>query len=275
MLEPSLRRAAGVPEAGRAPGPEPFPPAVLHPGGAGGAEPFLLQGRRRGDLGEETGPADPAGSAARGAALGGRRQQETPPERGAGGGEPGQPLLRPQQNQSGGGCGDQQRDHPQASLHQRGGAAGADHQTQQRRGRGRAPGAASPAWSHPGIPGRSPDTPKSHPGIPGRSPDTPKSHPGIPGRSPGIPNLITADMVKEGAAVIDVGLTRVQDPLTAQPRLVGDVDFEGVRKKASYITPVPGGVGPMTVAMLMKNTIIAAKKRHGALNGAGFSEGSL
>nr|XP_031362573.1 bifunctional methylenetetrahydrofolate dehydrogenase/cyclohydrolase, mitochondrial [Lonchura striata domestica] len=91
----------------------------------------------------------------------------------------------------------------------------------------------------------------------------------------GIPNLITADMVKEGAAVIDVGLTRVQDPLTAQPRLVGDVDFEGVRKKASYITPVPGGVGPMTVAMLMKNTIIAAKKRHGALNGAGFSEGSL
>ncbi|NXM15912.1 MTDC protein, partial [Ploceus nigricollis] len=75
-----------------------------------------------------------------------------------------------------------------------------------------------------------------------------------------IPNLITADMIKEGAAVIDVGITRVQDPLTAQPRLVGDVDFEGVRKKASYITPVPGGVGPMTVAMLMKNTIIAAKK---------------
>ncbi|NWV92811.1 MTDC protein, partial [Machaerirhynchus nigripectus] len=76
----------------------------------------------------------------------------------------------------------------------------------------------------------------------------------------GIPNLITADMIKEGAAVIDVGITRVQDPVTAKPRLVGDVDFEGVRKKASYITPVPGGVGPMTVAMLMKNTIIAAKK---------------
>ncbi|XP_038016273.1 bifunctional methylenetetrahydrofolate dehydrogenase/cyclohydrolase, mitochondrial [Motacilla alba alba] len=76
----------------------------------------------------------------------------------------------------------------------------------------------------------------------------------------GIPNLITADMIKEGAAVIDVGITRVRDPVTAQPRLVGDVDFEGVRKKASYITPVPGGVGPMTVAMLMKNTIIAAKK---------------
>ncbi|KAM8794580.1 bifunctional methylenetetrahydrofolate dehydrogenase/cyclohydrolase, mitochondrial [Eudromia elegans] len=76
----------------------------------------------------------------------------------------------------------------------------------------------------------------------------------------GIPNLITADMIKEGAAVIDVGITRVQDPVTAKPRLVGDVDFEGVKKKASYITPVPGGVGPMTVAMLMKNTIIAAKK---------------
>ncbi|NWS78097.1 MTDC protein, partial [Crotophaga sulcirostris] len=76
----------------------------------------------------------------------------------------------------------------------------------------------------------------------------------------GIPNLITADMIKEGAAVIDVGITRVQDPVTARSRLVGDVDFEGVKKKASYITPVPGGVGPMTVAMLMKNTIIAAKK---------------
>ncbi|KFV04379.1 hypothetical protein N339_09940, partial [Pterocles gutturalis] len=74
----------------------------------------------------------------------------------------------------------------------------------------------------------------------------------------GIPNLITADMIKEGAAVIDVGITRVQDPITAKPRLVGDVAW--VRKKASYITPVPGGVGPMTVAMLMKNTIIAAKK---------------
>ncbi|KAG6934422.1 methylenetetrahydrofolate dehydrogenase (NADP+ dependent) 2, methenyltetrahydrofolate cyclohydrolase [Chelydra serpentina] len=76
----------------------------------------------------------------------------------------------------------------------------------------------------------------------------------------GIPNLITADMIKEGAAVIDVGINRVQDPVTAKSKLVGDVDFEGVKKKASYITPVPGGVGPMTVAMLMKNTIIAAKK---------------
>ncbi|XP_011939817.1 PREDICTED: LOW QUALITY PROTEIN: bifunctional methylenetetrahydrofolate dehydrogenase/cyclohydrolase, mitochondrial [Cercocebus atys] len=76
----------------------------------------------------------------------------------------------------------------------------------------------------------------------------------------GIPNLITADMIKEGAAVIDVGINRVHDPVTAKPKLVGDVDFEGVRQKAGYITPVPGGVGPMTVAMLMKNTIIAAKK---------------
>ncbi|PNJ79325.1 MTHFD2 isoform 2 [Pongo abelii] len=76
----------------------------------------------------------------------------------------------------------------------------------------------------------------------------------------GIPNLITADMIKAGAAVIDVGINRVHDPITAKSKLVGDVDFEGVRQKAGYITPVPGGVGPMTVAMLMKNTIIAAKK---------------
>ncbi|CAL8251448.1 unnamed protein product [Boreogadus saida] len=75
----------------------------------------------------------------------------------------------------------------------------------------------------------------------------------------GIPNLITADMIKEGAAVIDVGINRVLDPETGKSRLVGDVDFEGVRQKASFITPVPGGVGPMTVAMLMKNTIKAAK----------------
>ncbi|XP_028922498.2 bifunctional methylenetetrahydrofolate dehydrogenase/cyclohydrolase, mitochondrial [Ornithorhynchus anatinus] len=76
----------------------------------------------------------------------------------------------------------------------------------------------------------------------------------------GIPNLITADMIKEGAAVIDVGINRINDPVTAKPKLVGDVDFEEVKKKASFITPVPGGVGPMTVAMLMKNTVIAAKK---------------
>ncbi|XP_061585184.1 bifunctional methylenetetrahydrofolate dehydrogenase/cyclohydrolase, mitochondrial [Cololabis saira] len=75
----------------------------------------------------------------------------------------------------------------------------------------------------------------------------------------GIPNLITADMIKEGAAVIDVGINRVQDPVTGKSKLVGDVDFEGVKQKAGFITPVPGGVGPMTVAMLMKNTMKAAK----------------
>nr|XP_040228692.2 bifunctional methylenetetrahydrofolate dehydrogenase/cyclohydrolase, mitochondrial isoform X1 [Anopheles coluzzii]XP_040228693.2 bifunctional methylenetetrahydrofolate dehydrogenase/cyclohydrolase, mitochondrial isoform X1 [Anopheles coluzzii] len=75
----------------------------------------------------------------------------------------------------------------------------------------------------------------------------------------GVPGLITSDMIKEGAAIIDVGITRITDPSTGKKKLVGDVDFEEVRKKAGLITPVPGGVGPMTVAMLMKNTIIAAK----------------
>ncbi|XP_034527578.1 probable bifunctional methylenetetrahydrofolate dehydrogenase/cyclohydrolase 2 isoform X2 [Ailuropoda melanoleuca] len=76
----------------------------------------------------------------------------------------------------------------------------------------------------------------------------------------GIPKLITSDMVKEGAAVIDVGINYVHDPVTGKTKLVGDVDFEAVKKKASFITPVPGGVGPMTVAMLLKNTLLAAKK---------------
>ncbi|XP_045329709.1 probable bifunctional methylenetetrahydrofolate dehydrogenase/cyclohydrolase 2 isoform X2 [Leopardus geoffroyi] len=76
----------------------------------------------------------------------------------------------------------------------------------------------------------------------------------------GIPKLITSDMVKEGAAVIDVGINYVHDPVTGKTKLVGDVDFEAVKKKASYITPVPGGVGPVTVAMLLKNTLLAAKK---------------
>ncbi|XP_018614823.1 probable bifunctional methylenetetrahydrofolate dehydrogenase/cyclohydrolase 2 isoform X3 [Scleropages formosus] len=78
-------------------------------------------------------------------------------------------------------------------------------------------------------------------------------------RPGGIPHLITADMVKEGAAVIDVGINRIEDPNTGKIRLIGDVDFEEVRKKAGFITPVPGGVGPMTVAMLMKNTVTAAR----------------
>ncbi|XP_047654207.1 bifunctional methylenetetrahydrofolate dehydrogenase/cyclohydrolase 2, mitochondrial isoform X8 [Phacochoerus africanus] len=79
-------------------------------------------------------------------------------------------------------------------------------------------------------------------------------------RPGGIPKLITSDMVKEGAAVIDVGINYVLDPVTGKTKLVGDVDFEAVKKKASFITPVPGGVGPMTVAMLLKNTLLAAKK---------------
>ncbi|XP_068127182.1 bifunctional methylenetetrahydrofolate dehydrogenase/cyclohydrolase 2, mitochondrial [Hyperolius riggenbachi] len=77
----------------------------------------------------------------------------------------------------------------------------------------------------------------------------------------GIPKLITADMIKEGAAVIDVGINHIDDPVTGKALIVGDVDMEGVKEKAGYITPVPGGVGPMTVVMLLKNTLTAAKKR--------------
>lgn len=77
----------------------------------------------------------------------------------------------------------------------------------------------------------------------------------------GQPHLIKAEMVKEGAVVIDVGINRIADETSEKGyKLVGDVDFESVKKKASWITPVPGGVGPMTVAMLMKNTLLAAKK---------------
>lgn len=73
----------------------------------------------------------------------------------------------------------------------------------------------------------------------------------------GVPRLITADMIKPGACVIDVGISRVRDSVTGKTKLVGDVDFEGVSRKASFITPVPGGVGPVTVAMLMRNTYLA------------------
>lgn len=74
----------------------------------------------------------------------------------------------------------------------------------------------------------------------------------------GRPNFVTADMVREGAVVIDVGINRVEDASKkAGYRIVGDVDFQAVEPKASRITPVPGGVGPMTVAMLMKNTFKA------------------
>ena len=71
----------------------------------------------------------------------------------------------------------------------------------------------------------------------------------------GVPNLIVPQMVKSGAVVIDVGINRLPDG-----RLVGDIDFEGIRKKAAYVTPVPGGIGPMTVTMLLENTLVAAER---------------
>jgi methylenetetrahydrofolate dehydrogenase (NADP+)/methenyltetrahydrofolate cyclohydrolase len=77
----------------------------------------------------------------------------------------------------------------------------------------------------------------------------------------GVPQFIKADMVKDGAVVIDVGVNRVDDPSAKKGyRLVGDVDFEAVKEKAAAITPVPGGVGPMTIVMLMKNTVISAER---------------
>ena len=77
----------------------------------------------------------------------------------------------------------------------------------------------------------------------------------------GRPRAITADMVREGAVVIDVGINRIEDPSRKSgTRLVGDVDFEGVSEKASAISPVPGGVGPMTIAMLLKSTLLAAER---------------
>ena len=71
-------------------------------------------------------------------------------------------------------------------------------------------------------------------------------------------NFVTGDMIKEGAVVIDVGMNRLENG-----KLCGDVEFESAEKKASYITPVPGGVGPMTISMLMKNTLTAAKQQAG------------
>lgn len=80
----------------------------------------------------------------------------------------------------------------------------------------------------------------------------------------GRPNTISAEMVAPGAVVIDVGVNRVEDPGKKQGfRLVGDVDYEAVRQKAGAITPVPGGVGPMTITMLLYNTVWAAKRTHG------------
>ncbi|WP_347175356.1 bifunctional 5,10-methylenetetrahydrofolate dehydrogenase/5,10-methenyltetrahydrofolate cyclohydrolase [Polaribacter uvawellassae] len=78
----------------------------------------------------------------------------------------------------------------------------------------------------------------------------------------GIPEFLTGDMVKDGVTIIDVGITRITDETKKSGfRLAGDVHFESVSKKSSFITPVPGGVGPMTIAMLMKNTLLAAKNR--------------
>jgi len=75
----------------------------------------------------------------------------------------------------------------------------------------------------------------------------------------GVPGFLKGNMIKEGAVIIDVGITRVADNSTKGYKIVGDVDYVNVLKKSSYITPVPGGVGPMTIAMLLKNTLLAYK----------------
>jgi methylenetetrahydrofolate dehydrogenase (NADP+)/methenyltetrahydrofolate cyclohydrolase len=76
---------------------------------------------------------------------------------------------------------------------------------------------------------------------------------------------VKADLVKEGAVVIDVGINRVPDPSSSKgSKLVGDVDFSAVAPKCAAITPVPGGVGPMTIAMLMRNTVLACQRLHQA-----------
>ena len=75
----------------------------------------------------------------------------------------------------------------------------------------------------------------------------------------GDPNFLKAEMIKEGTVIVDVGITRLEDDSEKGYKLVGDVDFESCKTKAAWITPVPGGVGPMTRAMLMKNTILAYK----------------
>ncbi len=78
----------------------------------------------------------------------------------------------------------------------------------------------------------------------------------------GVPEFLKADMVKDGAVIVDVGITRVDDASNPKGYVIkGDVEFDGVSKKASFITPVPGGVGPMTIAMLLKNTLLARKIR--------------
>jgi methylenetetrahydrofolate dehydrogenase (NADP+)/methenyltetrahydrofolate cyclohydrolase len=76
----------------------------------------------------------------------------------------------------------------------------------------------------------------------------------------GVPKMVTADMVKDGVVIIDVGVNRIGKTAEGKAILAGDVDFDAVKEKASYITPVPGGVGPMTITMLMKNTVQAARQ---------------
>jgi len=79
----------------------------------------------------------------------------------------------------------------------------------------------------------------------------------------GVPNFLKADMVKDGAIIIDVGITRVPDENHPKGYVItGDVDYEAVKEKSSYITPVPGGVGPMTIAMLLQNTYLAYSRKH-------------
>lgn len=79
----------------------------------------------------------------------------------------------------------------------------------------------------------------------------------------GEPNFITADMVKEGAVIIDIGINKIEDPTKKKGyKIVGDVDFANVAPKCSFITPVPGGVGPVTIAMLLQNTLLSYERRH-------------
>ncbi|OGQ98727.1 MAG: bifunctional 5,10-methylene-tetrahydrofolate dehydrogenase/5,10-methylene-tetrahydrofolate cyclohydrolase [Deltaproteobacteria bacterium RIFOXYD12_FULL_55_16] len=79
----------------------------------------------------------------------------------------------------------------------------------------------------------------------------------------GVPKMVTAEMVKDGVVIIDVGVNRIGKTAEGKAILAGDVDFDAVKEKASYITPVPGGVGPMTITMLMKNTVQAARQSAG------------
>lgn len=81
----------------------------------------------------------------------------------------------------------------------------------------------------------------------------------------GVPKMVTADMVKDGAVIIDVGVNRIGMSESGKAILAGDVDYDAVKEKASFITPVPGGVGPMTITMLMKNTVQAAKQAAGLI----------